>query len=387
MSKTAFLVLFLFAAPVTALRRIAAPVTTLRRIADDRNLHTLSSGVLKASYEMHKSYLESLTLTEPLAVDSSFLKVPKLLKTKNQKGNAFRTETCSSMEAPKGIDVDVFKQVPIRMAENKNKSNIACMMYSYDQARQAQRDSFATWGQDCDTFLVFSNEQWEDKEAGFKTIEVHPKSGDERDLIGKLREAFKEVQRSLDSKELDFDFLTVSGDDAFWLIPNLRYELDNNEEVTNAKADRGFLYGHIMAQTEDEKHNFASGAGYVIDKKALKLYVEDTSVADVAWWEDVRIAISLQERDIPFIHAQEKTGEHLAHMFQPNGMYQVTMYTNPGWVGDYEKPFLDRMKGKNGMQVISKRSVLFHYLKEERIPLHNQAYAEQTCELSEPAKF
>jgi len=380
MSNTTFLVLFLFAAPVTALRRIADDKIHPIKL---KNLDT--SGVLKASYEIHKSYLESITSTEPLAADSSFLKVPKLLKTKNQKGNAFRTETCSSVETPQGPDVDVFKNNPIRIAENKSKSKIACMIYSYDQARQAQRDSFATWGQDCDKFLVFSNEQWKDKEAGFKTIEVHPKSGAEKDLIGKLREAFKEVQRRLDSKELDFDFLTVSGDDAFWLIPNLRYELDNNDEVTKAKEDRGFLYGHFMSP--DGQRSFASGAGYVLDKKALKLYVEDASVTEEGWWEDVRIAKSLQKKDIAFIHAQEKTGEHLAHMFTPDGMNHPDLYTKTDWVANYEKAFFDRMKGKKGDEVISKRSVLFHNIKEDKMTLlHNQFYAE-TCELSEAAKF
>ena len=51
--------------------------------------------------------------------------------------------------------------------------------------------------------------------------------------------------------------------------------MENNQEIINAADDNGFIYGHIFSQTGDGLHNFASGAGYVIDKKALKLYVQD----------------------------------------------------------------------------------------------------------------
>ena len=56
---------------------------------------------------------------------------------------------------------------------------VACLMHSHKDNLQKQRDSFATWGQDCNEFLAFSNEAWEDKEGGFKTIEIHPEKGEE----------------------------------------------------------------------------------------------------------------------------------------------------------------------------------------------------------------
>ena len=61
---------------------------------------------------------------------------------------------------------------------------------------------------------------WEDKEGGFKTIEIHPENGDEKDLMGNLRMALKEVLRHVHAKELTFDYLAVGGDDKFWIIPN-----------------------------------------------------------------------------------------------------------------------------------------------------------------------
>merc|ERR1719401_1643160 len=77
----------------------------------------------------------------------------------------------------------------------KSVPKLACVVYSYHGQRQNMRDSYATWGQDCDVFLPFSDEEFHDVEAGFTTIEVHPESGDERDLVGKLKAIYQEIGR------------------------------------------------------------------------------------------------------------------------------------------------------------------------------------------------
>lgn len=358
----------------------------------------------RVSYEVHKSYLDNLNYDhESLAGHSRdpFV-VPELLKADKQKGDAFRTRTCDNVAAGGYIgttnptdrrqeykSIDVFKKKHLQPAEGweNAKGKIACMVYSHAGNRQKQRESFVTWGQDCDHFLLFSNEQWEDKAAGFKTIEVHPPAdlpktvdSGERNLIGKNHEAFKKVQGMLDSKEIDFDYLTVSGDDAMWLIPNLRYDLANNKEVL-AKPEKGFIYGHIF--DTGGGHLFPSGAGYVLDRKALKTYAEDKSVVQQGWWEDVRIADSLRAAGAAFIHAQEESGEHLAMMFNPESHSHDEIYTQPGWVKNYEGPFFDRMKGKKGIDAISKRAVLFHYCNDIRYSLHNQFWAEKACKGSQ----
>lgn len=359
----------------------------------------------RASYEIHKSYLDNLKWStvddrNESLVDHDPLVVPELLKTDKQKGDAFRTRTCDNVAAggytgttnPRDPrteykSIDVFKKKHLQPAEGweNAKGKIACMVYSHAGNRVKQRESFATWGQDCDHFLLFSNEVWEDKKAGFKTIEVHPPAGTsfqndrERNLIGKLHEAFKKVQRMLDSKELDFDYLTVSGDDALWLVPNLRYDLANNKEVL-ANPEKGFIYGHMFSQGPGVE--FPSGAGYVLDKKALKTYAEDR-VVDQGWWEDVRIAQSMRNHGVSFIHAQEESGEHLAMFFNPESHSHDDIYTAKGWVSDYERPFFDRMKGKVGIDTISKRAVLFHYCNDIRYSLHNQFWAEKACKGSQ----
>lgn len=359
----------------------------------------------RVSYEIHKSYLDNLNYDhESLAGHSRDpLVVPELLKADKQKGDAFRTRTCDNVAAgnyigstnprdsrPEYKSVDVFKKKHLQPVEGweNAKGKIACMVYSHAGNRQKQRESFAAWGQDCDHFLLFSNEEWEDKAAGFKTIEVHPPFGTkgpddsrEKNLIGKLHEAFKKVQGMLDSKELDFDYLTVSGDDALWLIPNLRYDLANNKEVL-ANPEKGFIYGHMFGLGNTTTIQFPSGAGYVLDKKALKTYVEE-KVNDQGWWEDVRIANSLRAAGAAFIHAQEESGEHLAMFFNPESHSHDDIYTAKGWVTDYERPFFDRMKGKVGIDTISKRAVLFHYCNDIRYSLHNQFWAEKACKGSQ----
>lgn len=376
MCKTALTLLVVLAGPAAAIH--------LRRDAgEETKILDLSHSYQHAP--MYSHYLTSLLSDAPI-LESSQLPMPHLLDAKGVKGKKFRTENCSSEKLILSADynpdfakdVQLFaKEKHMRAMPFTGKAKIACMMYSHKKNRQLQRDSFLTWGQDCDEFLAFSDEKWEDKESGFTTIEVHPKEGTEANLVGKLRMAFAEVQRRVDSGELDFDFLAVSGDDAFWLMPNLRYEMENNKEVINATQDKGFLYGHIFL---DKHRSFASGAGYVIDKKALKAYVNDKANNHYRGWnEDVILAESMYFNKIPLLHAQEPTGEHLIHMFTPWAMLLNTLYTQEGWVGTYERPWLGRMQGKRGIDLISSRSVLFHYTREQRPELYNHLYAFPTC--------
>jgi len=378
MCKTAITLLMVLAGPSAAihLRRDASDAGEKSKILD-----------LSHTYQhapMYSHYLTSLLSDAPI-LESSELPMPSLLNAKGAKGKTFRTENCSSSKLilpcdynpDSKKDVTCFKDKQMQTMPFSGKAKIACMIYSHKKNRQLQRESFISWGQDCDEFLAFSDETWEDKEAGFTTIEVHPKHGTEANLVGKLREAFKVVQKRVDSGELDFDALVVSGDDAFWLMPNLRYEMETNQEVINASQHKGFLYGHIFL---DRHRSFASGAGYVMDKKALKSYVNDKANLKItAWNEDVVLAESMYFHQIPMLHAQEESGEILIHMFTPWAMMLNTLYTQPGWVGGYEKPWLGRMKGKRGAELISRRSILFHYTRGQRYELYNHLYAFPTC--------
>merc|ERR1719379_1274941 len=118
------------------------------------------------------------------------LTLPKLLKVSGA-SSKFRTETCEDrFSLLNGNGLSESERAMLDMVQIQKpsaKPRVACLVYSFDGNRQKQRDSYATWGQDCDEFLVSSNEEWEDTDSGFKTIEVHPVSGDENDLAGKLR--------------------------------------------------------------------------------------------------------------------------------------------------------------------------------------------------------
>jgi len=311
------------------------------------------------------------------------LSAPKLLKVKGYDNQAFRTASCKDIVKdghPFGSNAELMDL--IQVSKPRKSPKVACLMYSHKENRQKQRDSFATWGQDCDEFLAFSNEAWEDKQAGFKTIESHPENGDEKNLIGKLRAAFKETMRRVKAGELSFDFLAVGGDDTFWIIPNLKEQLATDARIQKLTAEgTGLLYGHMFAQGGQLENAFPSGSGYVLDQKAIEKYLKN-EVKDSGWWEDVAIAQVMMKEGVPMLHAQSKTGEHLMHPFQPEGMIKPDLYydTSGDWFSTYEKPFLKNMKGKKGAATISPKSLLFHYSNGmDKYKMHDRLYFKQTC--------
>merc|ERR1712232_409640 len=97
---------------------------------------------------------------------------------------------------------------------------------------------------------MFSDESFEDKEAGFTTIEVHGAEGGKDNyhtIIQKMRKCFELVLQRVAAGTLSFDFLTVSPDDAFWILPNLKTHLATDRHVQERfKAGKPMLDGHIF---------------------------------------------------------------------------------------------------------------------------------------------
>jgi hypothetical protein len=312
------------------------------------------------------------------------LRKPNLLAHRGQSKAPFRGASCDQLNRTVDPRDDALvEQVAekVDLAEPAPKPRIACLVYSYKEGRQDIRDSYATWGQDCDTFLPFSDETFFDKDAGFTTIEVHPKDGGERNLIGKVRQALEEVQRRVNDKKLNFDFLTISGDDSLWIISNLKkYLRENAEVVQKHNSNQGVLLGRAFSTAQPGQdfrdHVFPSGAGYVINTASLKAYLDQPPESLlVGWSEDVTIADALRQRNIPLIATGEQSGAQRFHPYNMQSMALVN-YSNAGWLGNYTQ-FWSRADGLAG---ISKDSVLFHYEKGElRYQAHDLLYRKAAC--------
>lgn len=262
-------------------------------------------------------------------------------------------------------------------------ASLACLVYSYHKNRQHLRDTFAVWGQDCDVFLPFSDELWEDPVGGFRTIEVHPPNTTEdyKEIIAKTRAAFKEVGRRLDNGMLTFDFLVVSADDAFWIVPNLRSYLHDLPRM-----GAGVYLGHRMAVEGNPKEVYAAGAGYVINRPALQAYLA-CSLPDErhGFEEDVVMSQCLARAGIPAIPTEDVRGGRRFHFAGPSSMLALNFSSladpTARWVRTFHKPWLSAMI--TGLPGIAKLSVLFHAVSgQRRYDMHDWFYRKRQCNTS-----
>merc|ERR1712232_743967 len=79
-------------------------------------------------------------------------------------------------------------------------------------------------GRYCDAFLPYSDESWREPRGRFSTIGLFTSNQTKKvaDLWGEVRSMWRDVSERLKKGLLHFDFMAVSGDDAFWIIENLR---------------------------------------------------------------------------------------------------------------------------------------------------------------------
>jgi hypothetical protein len=313
----------------------------------------------------------------------------------------FRTETCGdsnavlnsqlwttidpsnaiARDAEKHDTANVLDLLEIsNVSTSKASPRVACLVYSHAGNRRLQRESYATWGQDCDEFLLFSDETYTDTEAGFTTIEVHGEPEQKESynaIIQKLRAAYAVIQQRVAAGSLSFDFLTVSPDDAFWIIPNLRANLAANHEILErARLGLPIVYGHIFQPSPGYK--FASGGGYVLNMAALNAYMSDPQTQELKGpAEDLQMGRILSKIDGVMVHGQDETGEHLFHVLEPTTLPGMYSYTNKkDWGYRYEFFLMGRLHGKRGLDLISKHTTLFHRLTGAyRLAVHDFLYS------------
>lgn len=302
---------------------------------------------------------------------------------------AFRSEACGAFtqlpDAPRwqGFEdgdrrvLDWLEISSPLWAGPEGPPRVACLVYSFHQNRQHLRDSFAVWAQDCDVFLPFSDEVWEDHAGGYQTIEVHPGAdGAEayEEIIGKLRAAFQEVARRLATGALEFDFLAVSPDDSFWIVPNLRRLL---HEVPRAGA--AVYLGHRLAVDGSPYRIYAGGGGYVLNRLALRAYLScPTPDRQHGFAEDVIMAECLARQGIHAIPTEDLRGAQRFHLGSPAatlGLNLSAMSASPEaqWLHTFHKPW--QVDLASGLRGIARTSVLFHGLSgQRRYDLHDWLY-------------
>jgi glycoprotein-N-acetylgalactosamine 3-beta-galactosyltransferase len=170
----------------------------------------------------------------------------------------------------------------------------------------------------------------------------------------------------------DFDFFLMGGDDMFYIIENLKYYLASDEIRAEVAKGNGIYLGRKLQPPIDKfpKHHElidfnSGGAGYLVDKVALKILGENLNSAKclayhTGSWEDVNIANCLLVTSgiVPY-----DTRDHLKrerfHHYPPANLLLYNATTAPDWYAQYNPDLTF------GYDCCSDRSISFHYVPHD----------------------
>ncbi len=265
--------------------------------------------------------------------------------------------------------------------KNKQSVKIACAVTTDKSRRENLRAAFAAWGQHCDYFIPISNEDGIDEIGEFDLIDIdfthHPPG---YPVIIELIRRIYHVMHSPYETKFDFDFLTISNEDSFWIIENLKHFLSKYEKP----REYPYYIGRKIALNGDVHRIYNHQAGYVLSTKTIETIAENCR-SYPAISQDVHLSDCLSSHAVRAVDSREN-GRYGAEVFH---IYDAAKSGRM----DYEKDdFLRLSMGVlghaklEGIEGVSKSSVLFGgVVGREQIGYHNRLYAHPRHGVAKPA--
>jgi len=208
------------------------------------------------------------------------LSIAKVLKAqareKAQKDDIEYSKDCSVVRSKGDEIVD-----SVRLAKNSPGRNLklACAIYTYNGNRRQLAETYHTWGKSCDSFLAYSDEErLIPNSAGVKTIPLRQGLAEYEDMWQSVQKIWIDLATKLAAHTLDFDYVTFSGDDALFIVPNLRAYLaglppltkDNVLQTGHEFEPTAFeIIGGIDESVVNSGFPWVGGAGYVVNREAI----------------------------------------------------------------------------------------------------------------------
>lgn len=231
-----------------------------------------------------------------------------------------------------------------------------------------------TWAKKCTGFVAFST-------ATDPTIPALAIQHEGEESYNNMWQKSKSIWMYIAAHYLDdFDFFVMGGDDMFYLMENLYAYLgsDTIQDLV-AQSEYGVYLGRRFTPPKQKTFN-SGGAGYVLDKKALRLLRDNIDTQrcynhQVGFWEDVNIAhcllVASDEKLSPF-DTRDEMGRERFHPFSPGQHLTFGVPTLPkdDWYVKYNPQGL-----LTGPDCCSSGSVSFHYIGAELMrKLHAYVY-------------
>lgn len=191
---------------------------------------------------------------------------------------------------------------------------IACAIYTYTGSRELITETYTTWAQHCDYFYAYSDEEWDylpeqqqrelvNSTTTTTTIPLRVPPAPKETLWNDVRKIWEDLLGRYNDGSLDADFVTFSGDDAFFIMPRLRSYLQN----FNGKGDRLILGG-----TDDDRRQSSNpwigGAGYVITRKLIEEAALRKCREQLTAAEDMLTSSCLFSQGVNFIDTRDDMG-------------------------------------------------------------------------------
>ena len=246
----------------------------------------------------------------------------------------------------------------ITLASSSNEPKIFCGIYTYEKNHETNvKATKETWAKRCSGFVAFSTAN----DPKIPAVKIEHEGPEEyENMWQKSREIWKYIDTHFRDQ---FDYFLLGGDDMFYIIENLVHYLGSEEIKTLRDKNDGIFIGRRFFPPKQEVFN-SGGAGYILDKKALKILGENIDspkcyAHQKGFWEDVNVAHCLRvSAKIEPYDTRDPQERERFHPFSPGQHLTYRIPKNPDWYPQYN-PYL-----KEGYDCCSPESISFHYCPE-----------------------
>jgi len=115
--------------------------------------------------------------------------------------------------------------------------------------------------------LAYSDEYWYSEDLKLATIPLrrgYAQASSYRGLWSTVQRMWQDVAARINGGEIDFDYMAISGDDALWIVENLREYLSQLLVLNQTE-----YLGGVDPYRRNSAFPWVGGAGYVVSKDLI----------------------------------------------------------------------------------------------------------------------
>eukprot|EP00759_Apiculatamorpha_spiralis_P005298 PhF_6_TR13214/c0_g1_i2/m.20891/K00731/C1GALT1; glycoprotein-N-acetylgalactosamine 3-beta-galactosyltransferase len=264
------------------------------------------------------------------------------------------------------LKVNVWKAAP---TDSSLYPKIIGITHTYKPKHANAQDMYDTWGRKLHKHFIYTNAveppvKMESGKGYLVDLTPLPGGFGYNNIWNKVRHIWKDLHKR---GELAFgaaDFYFIAGDDVLLVTENLKKYLMRPEVVEAHKARMPLVMGHRM--TEPTGRHFLSGAGYIVNDVAARLFMENIenpvcNPTVETFAEDVFFCDCLNKLGSPPRDTMDYFGEDRIAIVSP---YHLAQQTNNQAYMWWYAPW-HRFRGRpmpTGNDAISIDAFLFHYM-------------------------